>query len=514
MLKKFPGNLIFLIFILAVFLRFLYFSESVYFGWDEARDAYISQDIYLKKDIKILGPVANYPGINHGPLYWYIVGPLYLFSGGDVYFVSAVFRIINALGVFLVYLIGKKFFNTKVGLLSSIVYAFSFEQSQYAIYFGHPALGILAWMGLFYGAAIIFKDKNHKGLILMFASAALAFQFSFILFYTFIVLAILLFILRRRVKNIKKKSWIVSLVTAFFILSNFIIAELKFNFQMTKAISMLVKTGYDVMPPGETRLTLYYNALLRLFHDNILAFDDISKLFFLGLLLVGFLIYHARSVPSVAFILVWIFSGIALLPFGGYNAYYVNVGIGIGVIIGFAFFLERLASKSKTLAIFILVSVVASNLILITKHNKDSLIVEIKAQQYMKLSDELKILDKMYSYANGRGFTVRATSMPYGIQTVWAYLFNEYGKEIWGYLPYWEKEIVQGYPGVLPRPQKGTTCVRYLVREPVRGIPVRLIEKDEEEENLFSKIDEEIKVGHFNLQVRSAHGECHNDIPE
>jgi len=45
-----------------------------------------------------------------------------------------VFRIYNALGVFLVYLIGSKLFGKKIGFLASLLFAISYEQSQYSLF--------------------------------------------------------------------------------------------------------------------------------------------------------------------------------------------------------------------------------------------------------------------------------------------------------------------------------------------------------------------------------------------
>ncbi|GEM_PF-4187077 len=44
---------------------------------------------------------------------------------------------------------------------------------------------------------------------------------------------------------------------------------------------------------------------------------------------------------------------------------------------------------------------------------------------------------------------------------------------------------------------RGSTWVRFLIREPVRGISENLIKKDVEEENLFSSLLKEEKIGHF-----------------
>jgi hypothetical protein len=79
------------IFVLAIIFRFIHFGPSTYFGYDEARDAYISQDIYLKGDFKIIGPGAGPTGVHHGVLFWYLLGPLYLIGFGEPLVVSTFF---------------------------------------------------------------------------------------------------------------------------------------------------------------------------------------------------------------------------------------------------------------------------------------------------------------------------------------------------------------------------------------------------------------------------------------
>ncbi|MFH1561564.1 MAG: hypothetical protein ABID04_03235, partial [Patescibacteria group bacterium] len=110
-----------LIFLLGFGLRLYHLEESTYFGFDEARDAYLSQEIYQNRDLKIVGPPANAPGLFHGPMYWYFLGPLYLISGGNPLFVSVVFRLINALGIILIFYLAKNLFDSKVAFLSALI---------------------------------------------------------------------------------------------------------------------------------------------------------------------------------------------------------------------------------------------------------------------------------------------------------------------------------------------------------------------------------------------------------
>src|SRR5689334_21823740 len=97
---------------LALLLRFLYFPGNIYFGFDQARDAFASLEV-AHGNFRIIGPPTAIEGLYHGPLYYYIFAPFYLLSNGDPIAVSIFLRILNALGVLLVFLAGTALFNKK-----------------------------------------------------------------------------------------------------------------------------------------------------------------------------------------------------------------------------------------------------------------------------------------------------------------------------------------------------------------------------------------------------------------
>ncbi len=497
-----------LVFVIAIVIRFLYFPSDTYFGYDEARDAYVSQEIYTKGNLKILGPTTFFPGLNHGPLQWYLMGPMYLLSNGNPFVVSAIFRIINAFGVLLIFGVASLLFNRKVGYFAAIIYAFSFEETQYAMYMGNPALAIFSWMILFGGAGLVFRKKTVPGIIAMIIGVTTAVQFEFILLYTSFVALVLIFILKKRITIAKKHLVMFSLLFAAGI-GNFILAEFKFEFTGTKTLISILTNRVSVTESGQSTFSLYSGYFLRLFHDNGIVVVPILLVCIIAL--VSLMLFRkTKNEKASQILLVWLFAGFILVPFGAYNSYYTFVGWGLGVIIAISYCLWLVSKKNKYLSWIILLLILIGNLSLIFANNKKSLIVDIKAQQEMLLSNEQKILDTMYQYANGRRFTVRVTSMPYKVQTVWAYLFTWYGQSKYGYLPLWETELVEGYPGSLPRPETGTTCMRFLIQEPVRGIPENLIIADKQEEDYFSSIVEEKSIGLFNLQKRLAKdANCH-----
>src|SRR5688500_8470171 len=115
------------IFILAVAVRFLYFPGNIYFGFDQARDAFISLEI-LQGKIKSVGLTTSIPVLSHGALFYYIFAPIYLISQSDPTGLSIFLRIYNALGIFLIFFIGRNLFSRWVGFASAVLFAFSYEQ--------------------------------------------------------------------------------------------------------------------------------------------------------------------------------------------------------------------------------------------------------------------------------------------------------------------------------------------------------------------------------------------------
>lgn len=495
--------ILWLIFILALAVRFYSFKESVYFGFDEARDAYVSQAIYKQGDLKLIGPPANAPGLNHGVLHWYILGSFYLLGQGSPFFVAIIFRILNALAVFPIYWVTEKLFGKGSAPLASLIFAVSFEASQYAMYYGNPSLAVWSWISLFAGAVIILKSKDKFwGLSLMALGVASGAQLELFLVTLIPIGLIILVILRKEVKRLKFGSWLVAILIGLSIVSPYILAEFKNGFRSVSSAMNLISSGYSVSG-NESKWLIYIERWILIVHDNFLPANSLM-LKIIAIILIGFWMFQATKKVEYRLILIWIFGGLFVFLLGAYNSYYINVGIGTGVIIGLASFIDKVYGKNILLGMLLTLLAIWGNLSQVIYRNPDGLIQDIKTQQYMKLTDEIKVINKLYEWADEKPFTIRVTSMPYQIQTVWAYLFDLYGKPKYDYLPYKENGNVLGYPGYLPPPGTGSTCLRFLLREPTGGIPQELVERDVREENYFSIIEESLEIGHFYLEKRTS----------
>ncbi|KKT30679.1 MAG: hypothetical protein UW41_C0008G0024 [Candidatus Collierbacteria bacterium GW2011_GWC2_44_18] len=505
------------IFILALLVRFYAFRESVYFGFDQARDAYISQDIFLKHDLRFIGPpVSGDTGLFHGPLFWYILGPIYLLLKGDPALVSGIFRILNALGVFLIFGISGSLFGPLVGYIAALFYAVSYEQSQYSLYVGNPALGVLSMMLIFLGAVQIYKNSKYAkwSPLLMLGGAAFSMQMNLMFVYTFAIVATLLFLLRTKIGKIATKFWLWGIALMGLLLSTFLLVELKYNFRSFRLAFTMLKAGYGVMDATASKYILFLNKEIVMYRDNVLATNNQTALRVLVLFVSVWVLYQAIKNKNFQILAVWLFGWIFLMILGGHTAYYTNAGLGTAVIIAVAILIEKINNINKYLAIIYCGLIIWGNLNMIRAQSPNSLIQEMITQQSMKLADEYRVIDEMYTIAEGKGFTVRMTGVPYNIQTVWAYLFHQYGLPKYGYLPFWEVGNVLAFPGAMPIPKSGSTCIRFLGREPMHGLPQVLVDNDEGLEKKFSIIVDKKNIGSFTLETRmSIDADCHDNRP-
>lgn len=485
--------------LLALLIRFLYFPDNVYFGFDQARDAFESKAIY-NGDLKIIGPSTAKEGLFHGPLYWYIIGPLYLLGNSNPVWPAGFLLLLNSLGVLLIFLVASSLFNKYVGAIAALLYAFSFEQIQYAMYFGNPGPAVLTLLVFYLGLSKFLFQKKWWGIPLALFGLGLSVQFEFFLIYLGATFVLMILVLGRQnlssfVKNYK--YLLVSLISFLVPTITFWLAEMKFGFRSLKIL--LETTGAGGLSILDKSLKVYFDRLVLQIHDNIFSFGfSVQKpiLFFL----LGFLVWNIfskeKDYRQNLFLLIWVLSSGFLLVFGTPSLYYSNIGISAGFIILISYIIYFIVKKKLFLGVLALALVLISNLSLITTQNPKGIINDIYVQEGMLLSNEKAIIDLIYQGAGGKPVVVSALTMPLKINTTWAYLFNWYGKEKYGYLPYWAGETAPGYPGYLPAWQsQEKNYVMFSIIEPVRGVRGAFVNQFLEEQKQYGEVIYEKKFG-------------------
>lgn len=504
MFTKDNGTLIILvaIFGLAVVIRFLFFPGNIYFGFDQARDAYTVRQI-LDGDLKLVGPPTQTAGLFHGVLYYYLFLPFYYLGQGDPQFPSAFLRVINAAAVFLVFGIGQSLFNKRVGLLAALIFAVSFEQSQYALFLNHPSLAVISVLMFYLGLAGLFFKKDPRGWIVVMIGLGLSLQFEFSSVYLGAIFLIMLVVFGRARSIYRSKKMLLAGLLGFVVtIFSFILAELKFNFPTIHAAGGLIKGG---QADYWHNISYVANRYVR---DNLISLDGWSGAVLI-LVVVGaiYLMIKNENLRSrLGFLLIWFGGG--LLPYVNNQAslplYYYAAGASVSLVILVSFFISSVVWKMWLVGVLLVVVVMLSNLLVIFEKNPKGSIPEINVQSGMLLSDEKKVLDTVYSRALMREFAVNAMTMPYKINTTWSYLFEWYGHKIYGYMPVWGQEVAAGYPGGMRvvGDHSRLPQIRFTIIEPSRGINPKLIDDFLTEEGYFTKVQDEFRVGEFIVQQR------------
>jgi len=494
---------LFFIFVLGFVLRVLYLPQlALTFGYDQARDAYVSQQI-LSGDIKILGPPASTPGLYHGVFYYYLLAPGYWIGNGSPIIAAYWIALFNAATVFIVfcltYLLTKKSFPA---LLAAFLFAISFEATQYATWLSNPTIGVWTVPLIYLGLWAWIKEKKKWGVIVTALGLGLSIQAEIFLVYHIVPVVLWLWISR---KKLQKKQIITFLLFLFTSLSTMILAEVKFGFKSLSGLKQLAltETSLAYVKSLGDYLVLYLNQIGRIFAFNSYPGNiGYGGAFVLVLIVLALIqLKKTREISWGPFLASWLLSHLTVVAVGGTSTPFLMVGIGPAVSIIIAIFLYNWWKKGyKFVTVFILLILIFGNLSMITRENPQGSTL-FAIQKDMLLSKQLKAIDYTYEEAEGEPFSVNSLTSPLWINTVWTYLYKWYGLSEYGYLPEWHGRDQVGQLDSLP-PTKEATELYYLVLEPMGGIPQRYLPETIAEEDIVSTLIDEKYFGELRVQKR------------
>ncbi|MFC1625713.1 ArnT family glycosyltransferase [Patescibacteria group bacterium] len=494
--------LVFVIFVFAFVLRIWFLKDlSLTFGYDQARDAYVSQEI-IAGDLKILGPPASTPGLYHGVFYYYLLAPAYMLGHGSPVVAAIWIALLNASAVFIVYyltyLLTRK---VKAGLLAALFFAVSFEATQYATWLSNPTIGVWTVPLIYLGLWAWIAGKKKWGPIIAALGLGLSIQTDVFLVYHAIPLAIWLIVAK---KNINKKQLVSFLAMLFVSLLSMIAVEIKFGFKGISGFATLLTTNDAIVATkglGDF-IVLFFNQLGRTFaYSSYPGNIGYGGILVLVLLLISLYKWRKGTVSWEPFLATWLFSHITVATVGGTSTPFLMVGIGpaVSILLGIwaADFWQK---KKKVLAYLFIVFIVFGNLMMIVKQNpKGSVIFAI--QKDMLLKKQLAAIDYTYQQAGGEDFSTNSLTSPLWINIVWTYLYNWYGLPKYGYTPQWHGRDQVGQLATLTTAAADTKKY-FLILEPMGGIPVRYLDETIQIEDSYSELVGEKYFGELIIQER------------
>jgi len=493
-----------LIIFLGILLRLIYFKSPLTFFYDQARDAVTSMEIWQNDPIKILGPQTDAKGLFHGPLYWYLISPFYFFSNGNVWVTRFALIIINCVNIFVIFKFTQSLFkNKKISLLSSFLFAISFEAIQYARWLSNPAPALLTITLSFFFLHEFIKGKKWA-LVPLIIFWGLSIQFQLFLLYQPLVFLII-WISTKGIKlpKISIKVYIASFIAFLITFLSFIASEIKFKFQGMKALLLLLSENKSTS--GFLSSTkVFIENLNKVTYYNIAGVNKYyaSILLILIMLLTVIFIKKSKDKNSFKLLFIWLISPLITYILKGPNAYFLNIGMLVPLIILASYFLITYSKKYLLITAVIFSLLVYGNIFQVITKNKEGETL-FTVQKQMILGDELKIIDWIYKESEGKPFKINTITNPLFINSTWAYLFNWHGLNKYGYMPYWWGETQVDVPGSkIKFADSSDSNLHFLIIEPKPNddlaYPTAIISL----ENTRSKVVKTEKIGTFTVEKR------------
>ncbi len=506
-LKKYYKFLLLLIFAIAVIIRWWYLpAKAVSFAYDQARDAFLVEQL-LAGDLKLLGPpVSGVPGLHHGVLYYYIIAPAYFFGHGDPVVAAYYLSFISAFGVFVVYYLAYILTKRIVpGLIAALIFAFSFEASQYANLLTNVSLAVLFVPVLYLGIYLWLAKRSKWAPVIAGIGMGFSLQSEIALAYHIIPVAFWLLVCR---KNIKKGDFLKFLTALVLATSSMILAEIKFGLKGLSGLLYLF-SSQDTIASGKSLgdiLLIYLNQIGKSLSFTIFPLN----IAFGGLIGISVIIYSLlqktkeenNNLPSwQAFLATFILAHLVGLPFGGSNMRHIMVGATAGISAFMGIFLWHNFKKKKIILSLLVIVILTTNLVKIFEENKNGQTI-FPLQVDLVLSKEIQAVDYTYQKVEEKPFSINTLTNPLYINTLWSYLYNWYGRGKYGYLPYWRgKDQIGSLGNNLKFPDQKIKT-HFFIIEPVYGIPELYVTYALGEENARSSVREEKFFGNIIVQER------------
>lgn len=508
--------LLLLFIVIAFFVRMIHFRHMT-FGYDQARDAITAMEIWSTDPVKLLGPSTDITGLFHGSLYWYLISPGYVLSGGNPLLIRFFLMIIHLAIVPITYFLAITITrNRSVALISALLSVFSFEAVQYSRWMSNPTPALLTVPAFFYGLWLSLH-KKPAGIPIMLIAFVLSIQFQLFLLYLLpiLILAVLYIAFTGNIRSLAKKRYIPIVVAAVVFLAPFIIAELRFDFQGLRALmnfftgGRLAEEGIDII----YKMTKFAKSLISNVHNNIIDINRGYAAFYMVLLAVYsalMLLFRKSMRLPVLFLVLWFLSPGIIYPLEENNAYFLNIGNMYPLLILTALliwdFTQEMRSSVRPYILALLVGgIIMSNLYLVTSQNVHGETL-FSVQKHVDLEMEKNIIDWIYKESNGESFSINTLTNPLFVNTTWAFLFDTYGKQRYGYMPFWAgDEIDDRYAGnSISFSETGFDIGKhmFLIIEPGPSIPNEYVVAYTLYENKRSDFVEERQFGAFRVQKR------------
>lgn len=256
---------------------------------DQARDMTLVKDIVINHKLTLIGSHSGLGGLFHGPLWLYMLIPIFLIGQGNPFIFTYWYAAIPLVTVIAGFIVGRKLY----GDLFAVFTAFFLGINSILWGYINNTIGInlmpLLFIAFIY-PAVLYLRGNNKALIAAAFFAGLAFQFETASALALIPVVIFLTLLRPQI--FREWKIIMYSIGAFVLsLASFILFDLRHQFLTLKSTLQLF---------NQNQGSKDYATLLQRFLDHLTSlkntytsifFSQNTILLILGILIVGVFVY-------------------------------------------------------------------------------------------------------------------------------------------------------------------------------------------------------------------------------
>lgn len=259
-------SLVMLIIMLALVSRLQFFYQGdMLFLIDQARDMMLVKEIAVNYKVTLIGARAGFGGLFHGPLWLYMLVPTFLiFHGNPFWTLVPIFVLVSISIVIAGYIIGRVLYGKRIGLLLMALLANSAILNHMVPLTTNahimPLIFIIYLLSIFN-----YLRGNSKWLILTGFCIGLGFQFEAAFGVFFLPGLLFALLLRRKIPSI---GIVIAGIAGFlFLVSNFILFELRHQFIMTSSALKLFHGHNDPIKGYEQYASYWFRI-----EDHVIGF--------------------------------------------------------------------------------------------------------------------------------------------------------------------------------------------------------------------------------------------------
>jgi len=232
-----------IILLVGAYLRLYNISGYMTFLGDEGRDVLVVKRMIVDHKFTLLGPTASVGGFFLGPIYYYFMLPFLLLWRLDPTGPAVMVALFGIATIYLVYRVGRDFFDEWVGFIASSLYAVSPLVIAYSRSSWNPNLVPFFATLLMYVLWNIVVKKHWSQLFWVGVIFGIGLQLHYLFTFLFVVVALWFFIFGRSLQYVKYYAFGI----AGFLLgyASFLAFEVRHGFPNTMSVIRFVVAGKD-----------------------------------------------------------------------------------------------------------------------------------------------------------------------------------------------------------------------------------------------------------------------------